>query len=49
MCIAPKIDAKTHFPDCSIKEAKSNKTMNVPKDVLLQLILDEQFATSIEL
>lgn len=49
MCIAPKIDAKTHFPGCSIKEAKSNKTMNVPKDILLQLILYEQFATSTEL
>lgn len=49
MCIAPKIDAKAHFPGCSIKEAKSNKTMDVPKDILLQLILDEQFATSIEL
>lgn len=49
MHIAPKIDAKTHFPGCSIKEAKSNKTVSVPKDVLLQLILDEQFATSIEL
>lgn len=49
MCIAPKIDAKTHFPGCSIKEAKSNKITNVPKDVLLQLILDELFATSIQL
>jgi len=49
MCIAPKIYAKTHFPSCSIKEAKSNKTMNMPKDILLPLILDEQAATSIEL
>lgn len=49
MSIAPKIDAKPHFTGCSIKEAKSNKTMSVPKDVLLQLILDEHFATSIEL
>lgn len=40
MCIAPKIYAKTHFPSCSIKEAKSNKTMNMPEDILLQLILD---------
>lgn len=49
MCIAPKTDAKPHFPGCSIKEAKSNKSMNVPKDVSLQLVLGEQFATSIEL
>lgn len=48
MCIAPEIYAKTHFPSCSIKEAKFNKTMNVPKYFLLQLILDEQVATSIE-
>lgn len=49
MCIAPKIDAKTHFPGCNTKEANSNKIMNVPKDVLQQLILDEKFATSTEL
>lgn len=49
MCIPPKTYAKTHFPSCSIKEAKSNKTMNMPEDILLQLILDEQVATFTEL
>lgn len=49
MCIAPKTYAKTHIPSCSIKEAKSNKIMNMPEDVPLQLILDEQVATFAEL
>lgn len=48
MCIAPKIDAKTHVPGCSMKDAKAKKTTNVPEDDLLQLIFNEQFATSIE-